>query len=163
MILYGVSPIGFGHASRAVAVGLKLRERSLEPEFATGGPAVKFLQSYGFKVHDIVSEPIPAESHGEMKMATLWYLRYWRGYRSTSKRMAALVTKLSPNLIVGDEEFSSVSLAMQRGIEHAMISDELQLGFARSAIARRIEASVSRWYLICSSRASELTSATSIT
>jgi len=129
-----------------VAIGLKLRERSLEPEFATGGPAVKFLQSYGFKVHDVVSEPVPAESRGEMKMATLWYLRYWLGYRSTSRKMAELTTVLSPKLIVGDEEFSSVTIAIQRGIEHAMISDELQLGFARSAVAKRVEARVSKWY-----------------
>ena len=145
-ILYTVSPIGFGHASRSVAVGLKLRERSLEPEFATGGPAVKFLQSYGFKVHDVVSEPNPSESGGEMKMATLWYLRYWFGYRSTFRKMADLVTRLSPKLIVGDEEFSSVSLAIKRGIQHAMISDELQLGFARSAIAKRVESRVGEWY-----------------
>ena len=155
-ILYGVSPIGFGHASRSVAIGLKLRERSLEPEFATGGPAVKFLQSYGFKVHDVVSEPVPAESGGEMKMATLWYLKYWMGYRSTSKKMAELVTRLSPTLIVGDEEFSSVSLAIQRGIHHALISDELQLGFARSAIAKRVEARVSRWYADFQRRVSNL-------
>jgi len=141
-----VSPIGLGHASRSAAIGLKLREMSLEPEFATGGPAVKFLESYGFRVHDVVREPVPSESGGEMKMATLWYLRYWLGYRSTSRRMAELVTGLSPKLIVGDEEFSSVSLAIQSGIPHAMISDELQLGFARGAIAKRVEARVSEWY-----------------
>jgi UDP-N-acetylglucosamine--N-acetylmuramyl-(pentapeptide) pyrophosphoryl-undecaprenol N-acetylglucosamine transferase len=118
----------------------------MEPEFATGGPAVKFLQSYGFRVHDVVSEPAPRESGGEMKMASLWYLRYWLGYRSTSKKMAELATRLSPKLIVGDEEFSSVSLAIKRGIVHALISDELQLGFAKSAIAKRVEARVSRWY-----------------
>jgi UDP-N-acetylglucosamine--N-acetylmuramyl-(pentapeptide) pyrophosphoryl-undecaprenol N-acetylglucosamine transferase len=151
-----VSPIGFGHASRSVAIGLKLREMSLEPEFATGGPAVEFLQSYGFKVHDVVGEPNPSESGGEMKMATLWYLRYWLGYRSTSKRMADLVTRLSPKLIVGDEEFSSVSLAIQRGISHAMISDELHLGFARSAIARRVEARVELWYADLQRRVSNL-------
>ena len=145
-ILYGVSPIGFGHASRSVAIGLKLREMSLEPEFATGGLAVRFLQSYGFKVHDVVSKPVPAESGGEMKNATLWYLRYWLGYRSTNRMMAELVARLSPKLIVGDEEFSSVSIALRKGIEHAIISDELQLGFARSAVARRVEASVSKWY-----------------
>jgi len=155
-ILYGVSPIGFGHASRSAAIGLKLREKSLEPEFATGGPAVKFLESYGFKVHDIVTEPIPAESGGEMKMATLWYLRYWFGYRSTSRRMAELVTKLSPRLIVGDEEFTSVSLAIQNGIAHAMISDELQLGFARGALAKRVEARVSEWYADLQRRVSNL-------
>ena len=64
-----------------------------------------------------------------MKMATLWYLRYWFGYRSTSRKMTELVTSLSPKLIVGDEEFSSVSLAIRKGIPHALISDELQLGF----------------------------------
>ena len=55
-------------------------------------------------------------------------------------------TKLSPKLVVGDEEFASVSLAIQKGIEHALISDELQLGFAKSAIAKRVEACASRWY-----------------
>jgi UDP-N-acetylglucosamine--N-acetylmuramyl-(pentapeptide) pyrophosphoryl-undecaprenol N-acetylglucosamine transferase len=139
-----------------VAIGLKLREMSLEPEFATGGPAVKFLESYGFKVHDVVSEPNPWESGGEMKMATLWYLRYWLGYRSTSTRMAELVTRLSPKLVVGDEEFSSVSLAMRRDIPHAMISDELQLGFARGAIARRVESRVGAWYADLQRRVSDL-------
>jgi UDP-N-acetylglucosamine--N-acetylmuramyl-(pentapeptide) pyrophosphoryl-undecaprenol N-acetylglucosamine transferase len=155
-ILYGVSPIGLGHASRSAAVGLKLREMSVEPEFATGGPAVKFLQSYGFKVHEIVSEPVPSESGGEMKMASLWYVRYWFGYRSTSRRMAELITKLSPTLVVGDEEFSSVSIALQRGIRHAMISDELQLGFARGALARRVEARVGEWYADLQRRVSNL-------
>ena len=86
----------------------------------------------------------------------MWYLRYWLGYRSTSKRMAELVTRLIPKLVVGDEEFSSVSLAIQRGIQHAMISDELQLGFARSAIAKRVEARVSRWYADLQRRVSNL-------
>jgi UDP-N-acetylglucosamine--N-acetylmuramyl-(pentapeptide) pyrophosphoryl-undecaprenol N-acetylglucosamine transferase len=155
-ILYCVSPIGLGHASRSAAIGLKLRERSLEPEFATGGPAVKFLESYGFKVHDIVREPVPAESGGEMKMAALWYLRYWLGYRSTGRRMAELLTRLSPKLVVGDEEFTSVSLAIRRGIPQAMISDELQLGFARGAIARSVEARVGRWYSDLQRRVSSL-------
>jgi UDP-N-acetylglucosamine--N-acetylmuramyl-(pentapeptide) pyrophosphoryl-undecaprenol N-acetylglucosamine transferase len=155
-ILYTVSPIGFGHASRSVAIGLKLRERSLEPEFATGGPAVEFLRSYGFKVHDVVSEPNPSESGGEMRMATLWYLRYWLGYRSTITKMADLITRLAPKLVVGDEEFSSVSLAVRRGIAHAMISDELQLGFARSAVARRVEARVAEWYADLQRRVSNL-------
>ena len=155
-ILYGVSPIGFGHASRAVAIGLKLKERSLEPEFATGGPAVRFLESYGFKVHDIVREPVPAESGGEMKMTTLWYLSYGLGYRSTRKKMAELVAMLSPKLIVGDEEFASVALAMEKGIAHALISDELQLGFARSAIAKRVEARASKWYADFQLRVSNL-------
>ena len=155
-ILYGVSPIGFGHASRSAAVGLRLREMSIEPEFATGGPAVRFLASYGFKVHDVVTEPVPSESGGEMKMAALWYLRYWLGYRSTRRRMAELMARLSPGLVVGDEEFTSVSLALEKGTRHAMISDELELGFARGALARRVEARVGAWYSDLQRRASDL-------
>ena len=145
-ILYGVSPIGFGHASRAAAVGLKLKEMSLEPHFATGGPAVGFLRSYGFEVSDIVKAPVPAESGGEMKRASLWYIRYLLDYNSTNRRMAKLVASVSPGLVVGDEEFSSVSIALKLGLPHALISDELQLGFAKGAAARRVEARAARWY-----------------
>lgn len=155
-ILYGVSPIGLGHASRSAAIGLKLRAISLEPEFASGGPAVPFLRSYGFKVHDIVTEPVPSESGGEMKMAALWYLRYWLGYRATSKRMAELLTRLTPDLVVGDEEFSSLSIAIERRLRNAMISDELRLGFARGAIAKEVEARVSGWYADLQRRVSNL-------
>jgi UDP-N-acetylglucosamine--N-acetylmuramyl-(pentapeptide) pyrophosphoryl-undecaprenol N-acetylglucosamine transferase len=155
-LLYGVSPIGFGHAARSAAIGLKLRAMSLEPEFATGGPAAELLESYGFRVHPIVTEPTPAESGGEMKSAALWYLRYWLGYRSTMRRMAELVARTSPRLIVGDEEFTSVSLALEKGIPHAMISDELNLGFARGALARRVEAQVSEWYAGLQRRVSNL-------
>jgi UDP-N-acetylglucosamine--N-acetylmuramyl-(pentapeptide) pyrophosphoryl-undecaprenol N-acetylglucosamine transferase len=155
-ILYAVSPIGLGHASRSAAIGLKLRRMSLEPEFATGGAAAGFLRSYGFVVHDIVTEPVPTESGGEMKMAAMWYLRYWRGYRATAKRMGELIERSAPSLIVGDEEFSSVSLAIDRGIKHAIISDELQLGFARGMVARRVESRVSEWYSQLQRRASNL-------
>jgi len=156
MILYGVSPIGLGHASRAVAIGLKMREVGLEPEFATGGPATSFIESYGFKVHDAVREPVPSESGGEMKRAALWYFRYWLGYRSTRRRMEKLIVRLSPELVVADEEFSSVSVALERQIEHALITDELQLGFARGAIAKGVEARVSRWYSDLQRRVSNL-------
>jgi len=156
LILYGVSPIGFGHASRSAAIGLKLRDRALELEFATGGPAVGFLQSYGFKVHDIVREPVPEESGGEMKRASLWYLRYWRGYRSTVKAMSELTGKLMPNLVVGDEEFASVSLAIEKGLPHALVSDELQLGFARGAFAKLVERQAASWYSDLQSKVSNL-------
>lgn len=145
-ILYAVSPIGLGHASRAAAVGMKLKEKGLEPEFATGGNAVRFLRSYGFTAHDIVTEPTPSEKNGTMRYPALWYIRYWSGYRSTKSRMLELMGRLKPELVVGDEEFSSVSLALEEKVKHAMVSDELELGFARSSLSRYIERKVSRWY-----------------
>jgi UDP-N-acetylglucosamine--N-acetylmuramyl-(pentapeptide) pyrophosphoryl-undecaprenol N-acetylglucosamine transferase len=145
-ILYGVSPIGLGHASRAVAVGLKLREKGLEPEFATGGRAVSFIQSFGFKVRDVISEPVPFESRGKILFSGLWYVRYWFGYRASYSRMEEVIAELKPGLIVGDEEFSEVSIALKKGIEHALVSDELELKFAKSFLAEMIERRVRRWY-----------------
>jgi UDP-N-acetylglucosamine--N-acetylmuramyl-(pentapeptide) pyrophosphoryl-undecaprenol N-acetylglucosamine transferase len=76
----------------------------------------------------------------------MWYIRYWSGYRSTKKRMADLLTRVDPGLVVGDEEFSSVSIALERKIRHVLVSDELELGFANSVVSRYIERKVSRWY-----------------
>lgn len=145
-ILYGVSPIGFGHASRSVAVALKLREKGVEPEFATGGRAVSFIQSYGFKVHDVISEPVPFESRGKIVFSALWYIRYWLGYRASYSRMEELIRKVEPEVVVGDEEFSGVSIALKKGIEHALVTDELQLNFAKRFLAEMIERRVRRWY-----------------
>jgi UDP-N-acetylglucosamine--N-acetylmuramyl-(pentapeptide) pyrophosphoryl-undecaprenol N-acetylglucosamine transferase len=154
--LYAVSPIGLGHASRAVAIGLKLRGRGFDLEFATGGAASRFLSSYGFKVHDLVREPTPDETNGVMKRPGIWYLRYWSGYRSTKRRMLELMDRLEPQLVIGDEEFSSVSLAIDKGIKHVLISDELELGFARGTLSRYIEKQVSKWYADLQHRVSHL-------
>jgi UDP-N-acetylglucosamine--N-acetylmuramyl-(pentapeptide) pyrophosphoryl-undecaprenol N-acetylglucosamine transferase len=155
-ILYGVSSIGFGHAARSAAIGLKLRERGLEPVFATGGNVVQFLESYGFKVHDVVAEPTPWERNGEMRYPALWYARYWLGYRSTKRRMESLIDELRPEVITGDEEFSCISVAIERQISHAMISDELELGFARGRLSRYVEKRAGAWYTDLQHRTSSL-------
>jgi len=145
-ILYAVSPIGLGHASRAVAVCLKLRARGHDIELASGGGAASFLRSYGFGVHDIVIEPTPDALDGVMKRPALWYWRYWSEYRHTKERMLRLIELTAPDLVIGDEEFSSVALAVEKGIDNALISDELELGFANGVLSRIIERRVSRWY-----------------
>lgn len=145
-VLYGVSPIGLGHASRAAAVGSVLAQRGVEVTFATGGPAVPFLKSYGFNVVEAIAEPNPHVFGGKVVLSSLWYIRYWVGYRASKKRMAALADQLRPDLIVGDEEFSGLSLASERGWKCAMIADELDLAFARTYVTRRIESSVRSWY-----------------
>ncbi|MDV3276849.1 MAG: hypothetical protein LYZ69_00100 [Nitrososphaerales archaeon] len=145
-ILYGVSPIGLGHAARAVAVGEELRRRGFDPIYASGRNAVEFIRSYGFVVEDVITEPVPKVVSGEMKSASTWYFRYWRGFRKSKKRMAALITAARPDLVVGDEEFSGLVAAKERGLRNVMITDELELGFARGWLARKIEARVESWY-----------------
>jgi len=145
-ILYGVSPIGLGHASRAVAVASKLSGEGLEVEFATGEPASSFLKSYGYKVHDVVRAPIPLEYDGKILFSSLWYARYWFGYKTSRTRMSLVINAVKPDLVVGDEEFSSVSIALEKGIRQAMITDERELGFARSFLATKVEGRVMEWY-----------------
>jgi len=145
-ILYSISSIGLGHAARGVAVAQRLREDGIDVRFATGGHATDFLKSYGYNVHDVISEPIPTVQGREMKNTTAWYFRYWRGLRACEKSMRGLISDLKPDFILGDEEFAAVSVALNEGIRHALIVDELELGFARGWLARRVEARAVRWY-----------------
>jgi UDP-N-acetylglucosamine--N-acetylmuramyl-(pentapeptide) pyrophosphoryl-undecaprenol N-acetylglucosamine transferase len=146
LVLWGVSPVGLGHASRAVAISQELEGKGLRVVFATGGGAVEHLSSHGLQVRDAIREPNPTVRGGEMKAASLWYARYWYGYRRSRTAMRRLIEELGPDLVVGDEEFSGVSLALEGGIKQALITDELELGFAKSPVARSIERRVGRWY-----------------
>jgi UDP-N-acetylglucosamine--N-acetylmuramyl-(pentapeptide) pyrophosphoryl-undecaprenol N-acetylglucosamine transferase len=153
-VLYCVSPIGLGHASRAAAVGEILRRDGVEIEFVSGSAAAVFLASYGFKVHDGLRGPRPTEREGRMILPTLWYLRYWMHYRSNKRLIEKVVKEERPDLVVGDEEFSSISLALENGWRHVMITDELSLGFARSKLSLEVERRVMDWYRELQSRAS---------
>lgn len=124
----------------------ELEGAGIDVVFATGGNAADFISSYGMKVRDVIRMPIPAVRSGEMKNASLWYLRYWVGYRGDKDAMRRLIEGLEPDLVVGDEEFAGVSAALEAGRRHALISDELELGFARSFLAKSIEKRVSGWY-----------------
>ena len=120
--------------------------KGFEVEFATGGSASSFLSSFGYRVHNVVRAPVPLESKGKLIFSTLWYLRYWYGYQSTISRMLRLVEVARPDFVVGDEEFTSVSIAMRKKLKHAMITDERELAFARGFIASVVEERVKRWY-----------------
>ena len=145
-ILYAVSPIGLGHATRSSAVALELKTRKAEVIFASGGYAAEYLRGLGFSVVENVSTPFPKVVKGEMKWASLWYAKYWWSYRRTKATMKSLVERLSPDVVVGDEEFSSVELSIDRGFRHFLITDETELGFAKTYLTRAIESRVSKWY-----------------
>ncbi len=145
-ILYGVSPIGLGHVTRALVVARKLSSAGNEVRLFSGGKAAEFIGAEGLPVEDIVSDPAPEVVGGEMKRASLWYLRSWGALRSTRRRTRRLFDSYRPDLVVCDEEFSGMSVALERGCRNAFISDELELGFARGWLSRSIERRVERWY-----------------
>ncbi|MDG6903010.1 MAG: hypothetical protein JRM80_13780, partial [Nitrososphaerota archaeon] len=145
-ILFGVSPIGLGHATRAMVVRAELERRGVEVKMFSGGRAAEFLRSAGVQVEDIVEDPGLSVVDGEMKRASLWYVRSWLANRRTLKRTERLFDAYPHDLVVCDEEFSGMVAAERRGERRVFISDELELGFARSWLARRLERRVEGWY-----------------
>jgi UDP-N-acetylglucosamine--N-acetylmuramyl-(pentapeptide) pyrophosphoryl-undecaprenol N-acetylglucosamine transferase len=145
-VLYGVSPIGLGHATRALAVVGRLAEAGAEVRLFSGGVAADFLSQCGYPTDAVVSDPVPEVVNGEMKGTALWYIRSWVALKRTTGRTERLFDRFRPDIVVCDEEFSGIQVSMKRGCRNALISDELELGFARSRIAESIESRVERWY-----------------
>jgi UDP-N-acetylglucosamine--N-acetylmuramyl-(pentapeptide) pyrophosphoryl-undecaprenol N-acetylglucosamine transferase len=145
-VYYGVSPIGLGHATRALVVADGLRAAGVDVRFFTGGKAAEFMKREGVALDDIVSDPTPRVVGGEMKDTALWFLRSWAALRRTLPRTERAMDAYRPDLVVCDEEFSGMVLAVRKGLGRVFISDELELGFARTWLSRRAEARVYRWY-----------------
>lgn len=145
-VLYGVSPIGLGHATRSLVVLDRLRGEGVDVKLFSGGKAADFFQAQGTHVERIVDEPGPRIVNGEMKASALWYVRSWLGLRRTVRKTEILFDSYRPDLVVGDEEFSGMVVAEKKGARRVLISDELMLGFGRTWLSRKIEERVDRWY-----------------
>jgi len=145
-VLYGVSPIGLGHATRAIAIAEKLRDVGVNYRLFSGGDTARFLKACGYPTEEIVSDSGPAVVDGEMKRAALWYIKSWAALKRTTQRTERIFDNYKPDLVVCDEEFSGLGVAASRGCKRVFISDELELGFARGRIAKSIERRVNGWY-----------------
>ena len=145
-VLYGISPIGLGHATRSLVVVRLLTRAGAEVRVFSGGEAAEFLNTQGLEAADIVADTPPRVADGKMKSASVWYLRSWLGHRNTIPKTRKLIDDFAPDLVVCDEEFTGISVARERGLKRVFISDELELGFARSWLARKIEGRIYRWY-----------------
>ncbi len=145
-ILYGVSPIGLGHATRALVLSAELGKRGAEVRLFSGGKAAAFIATQGVRVDDVVDDSGPRVVGGEMSQVALWYVRSWFALRRTEKRTERLFDSYHPDLVVCDEEFSGMTVAGRKGKKRVFIADELTLGFARSWIARKVEQRVEGWY-----------------
>jgi len=145
-LLYGVSPIGLGHATRTVAILEVLTTMGPEVRLFSGGDAARFFKACGYPSEDIVSDSAPAVANGELKRASLWYLRSWAALKRTSRRTERIFDDYEPDLVVCDEEFSGIGVAAKRGCKNVFISDELELGFARGRFAKAVEKRVDGWY-----------------
>ncbi|MDG7010904.1 MAG: glycosyltransferase [Nitrososphaerota archaeon] len=145
-ILYGISPIGLGHATRSSVIVEELRRNGAEVRVFSGGRAAEFLRERGLGPDDVVDEAVPRVDGLEMYGVSLWYARSWLAQRRNVPRVKELVGRFRPDILVCDEEFSGMAAAGEAGLKRAFIADELLLGFARGWLARKIEGRVERWY-----------------
>lgn len=145
-ILFGFSPIGLGHATRALVLAEELRKGGAEVRLFSGGKAADFVREQGQEVDDIVDDPVPSVSNGVMRWTALWYIRSWLAYKRTMRRTEQLFDVYSPDIVIGDEEFTGMEVARRRGRQRVFISDELMLGFGRTWLSKKIEARVEKWY-----------------
>jgi UDP-N-acetylglucosamine--N-acetylmuramyl-(pentapeptide) pyrophosphoryl-undecaprenol N-acetylglucosamine transferase len=145
-ILFGFSPIGLGHATRAVVLSDQLRRGGADVRLFSGGKAAEFVRSLGYEVDDIVDDPVPSVAKLAMRRVALWYIRSWFAYRRTLSRTLKLYANYLPDLVIGDEEFTGMEAARRGGKKRVFITDELELGFGRSWLSKKIEGRIERWY-----------------
>jgi UDP-N-acetylglucosamine--N-acetylmuramyl-(pentapeptide) pyrophosphoryl-undecaprenol N-acetylglucosamine transferase len=145
-ILYGVSPIGLGHATRSMVLAHELMRGGADVRLYSGAHAARFMKDNGFDADDIVEEAAPRIVYGEMSWVALWYVRSWLAQRRNVREAGRVFEAYRPDVVVCDEEFSGMAVAEKAGTKRVFISDELDLGFARTWPARRIEMRVERWY-----------------
>ncbi len=146
-ILYSISPIGLGHATRSVAIALKLRKLGYNITFGSSAKVCGFLGSYGFECM-VVHRRVPYFSisrDGVLKNTLLWMIKYIRFYKRMKKIARRLIVDW--DLIISDEEFAFGNEALEINKPLIFVSDLLTTNFARNFIARAIENRTNAWFI----------------
>ena len=144
-LIYASSNIGYGHVSRDVAVGMVLDEMGIKPVFVGGKSIRKFVENYGFRFIEYYGEPLLTIVGGKVVGVSLWYLRYWLRYRRGFKWFKKLHKELNMELVVSDEDFIVLGNAQKLNIPTVLITDQLDIAFAKTKVARFFEERVHKW------------------
>ncbi len=142
-ILFFVSPIGLGHASRDAAVANHLGD----VRFVTGGAAARLLEGYGYVTADVYRPPAFDVRGGHLVGQTSWLFHYYRYYNRCKKVAATLIERHKPRLVVSDEDFAALVQAQKRQIKTVLITDILNSRFTSGIggiIERRMNVSMKR-------------------
>ena len=142
-LVFFASPIGLGHATRDVAVSQYLADVS--KKFVSGNAATNLIMQYGFDVEDLYRPPNFEIEDGHLKQPLKWLFRYYSYYRECKKISSQVLEKHSPNLVVSDEDFSSLVVSQEKGIKTVLLTDILETNFAKgvgSFIEKRMNKSM---------------------
>ena len=123
------SPIGLGHVTRDIAI-VDCFE-NISTNFVTGDGAAKILKNLNFKVEDVYKPPQFIVENGSLKNSARWLWKYYQYYKDCKKISTKIIELDSPNLIVSDEDFASLSVAQNKKIPTVLITDILETRFTK--------------------------------
>ena len=130
MTLFFISPIGFGHAARDIAIAKHLTDI----EFVSSAAISSFVSKSKFKVHPLLGNIEFYVSNGELRNPFLWILKYLNYYNTYRKVLRRFVTKYT-DLTVSDEEFISLGLGQENTKKCILITDMVRTNFTSGPLS----------------------------
>ncbi len=140
--LFFSSPIGLGHATRDTAVAEFFKNAV---KFVTGDAAAELLKKSGFEVADRYTPPQFTVENGSLEKPMRWLWQYYRYYRDCKKISSGIIAGQTPDVVIGDEDFASLTIAQEQNIPSVLITDILETRFTRglgSLIERKMNRSM---------------------
>ncbi len=126
-LLFFSSPIGLGHVTRDLAISQYLDNISMK--FVTGDVASKLLSRYNFELEDLYVPPHFDIRNGHLNQPLKWLFKYYSYYKDCKRISSLMLKKYSPNLIVSDEDFASLTVAQEKGVRTILVTDILDTNF----------------------------------
>lgn len=154
MIIFFVSPIGLGHATRDIAICEELKSLTKEKILIiTGRPAYDIFSKNGYVVDDVYSpEKFDIDNLMQLQSPLRWLFKYFMYYRKCKLIATGFVDKNEDSLIVSDEDFASIAVGEKRNRKRVLITDLLETHFVKgifSAIESRMNISMQNMLKKC--------------
>lgn len=124
------SPIGLGHITRDIAV-VNNFENDIRTSFVTGSGAAEILKKLNFTVKDAYNPPSFVIEGGTLKNPAKWLWNYYQYYRDCKDISQRILKDDSPDIVISDEDFASLSVAQDMKIPTILITDILETHFTK--------------------------------
>ena len=129
-MLFFVSPIGLGHATRDIAVAEKLAAK--DALFISGEGAPRLIEKKGHRCLDVYRLEKFRVENGQLQRPFRWLLNYYSYYKKC-KGIAKGIMAERGGLVVSDEDFASIAMAEELGRRRVLITDITESHFTKGA------------------------------
>jgi len=123
------SPIGLGHVTRDIAIVNNFE--NVVTNFVTGSEATKILKNLDFKLRNVYNPPSFIIQNGVLKNQTKWLWDYYHYYKDCKKISQKILQMDSPDVVISDEDFASLSNAQNMRVQTVLVTDILETRFTK--------------------------------